>query len=165
MRRAKKPPRARRWGKQKEPAVLHPSARRPHRHAAVPFPRLLRLHIKPLSRRFHTQALRICMHQPKHEDSNAAIKQGMRLCHHAVTPDTNPRQDVSLKQLPRIFASAQPSVSIAQRLGRGRLASKLAQKPQHNAKIIIRFTVLSRRFKAMPSIYMPHGQAFFTEDL
>lgn len=105
------------------------------------------------------------MHQPKNEDSNAAIKRGMRLCHRAVTPDTNPRQDVSLKQLSCIIASTEPGINMTRCFSRDRLTSKLTQKPQHNAEIIIRFTVLSRRFKAMPSIYMPHGQAFFTEDL
>ena len=89
----------------------------------------------------------------------------MRLCHHAVTPDTNPRQDVSLKQPSCIVASTEPGINTTRCFSRGHLTSKLAQKPQHNAKIIVWFTVLSRGFKAMPSIYMPHGQAFFTEDL
>ena len=105
------------------------------------------------------------MHQPKNEDSNAAIKRGMRLRHHAVTPHTNPGQDMSLKQLSCIIASTEPGINMTRCFSRGRLTSKLTQKPQHNAKIVIRFTVLSRGFKAMPSIYTPHSQAFFTENL
>ena len=105
------------------------------------------------------------MHQPKHEDSNAAVERSSSFCHHAVAPDTNPRQDVSLKQLPRIIASTEPGINMTRCFSRGRLTSKLTQKPQHNAKIIIRFTVLSRGFKTMPSIYTPHSQAFFTENL
>ena len=69
------------------------------------------------------------------------------------------------KQLPCIIASTEPGVGIAQRLGRSRFASKLPQKPQHNAKVIIRFSVLSNWFETMLGIYAPHGQAFFTENL